>query len=216
MFKNSETKEGKSIAAFFKDVSIKALEGLFSIEKNSTQGYSFLSEEHLGCFVGGMYALAANSIEGLDPKKKEAFFAAAKRYTEGCYMVYHKSPTGLAPYIFDIKNSDGNMAALNGDTLLRPEAIESCFYMWRYTHEQKYRDWCWDMIKAIIKHQKRKFGFTGLHHALNVKSDDDHQPSWWFAETTKYAYLLFSDDDLIPLDKYVFNTEAHPLPLYIK
>lgn len=27
----------------------------------------------------------------------------------------------------------------------------------------------------------------------------------------KYLFLLFSPDDPIPLDKYVFNTEAHPL-----
>ena len=32
------------------------------------------------------------------------------------------------------------------------------------------------------------------------------------AETLKYLFLLFSDDEtLLPLDKYVFNTEAHPL-----
>jgi len=29
----------------------------------------------------------------------------------------------------------------------------------------------------------------------------------------KYLYLLFTDDDLIPLDQWVFNTEAHPLPV---
>lgn len=31
------------------------------------------------------------------------------------------------------------------------------------------------------------------------------------AETLKYLYLLFSEDDVISLDKFVFNTEAHPL-----
>jgi hypothetical protein len=40
-------------------------------------------------------------------------------------------------------------------------------------------------------------------------------PSWhdsfFMAETLKYLYLLFSDDDVISLDKFVFNTEAHPL-----
>jgi len=29
----------------------------------------------------------------------------------------------------------------------------------------------------------------------------------------QYLYLLFSDDSLIALDKWVFNTEAHPLPI---
>lgn len=29
----------------------------------------------------------------------------------------------------------------------------------------------------------------------------------------RYLYLLFSGDDLLPLDHWVFNTEAHPLPV---
>ena len=29
----------------------------------------------------------------------------------------------------------------------------------------------------------------------------------------QYLYLLFSDDDLISLDQWVLNTEAHPLPI---
>lgn len=30
----------------------------------------------------------------------------------------------------------------------------------------------------------------------------------------KYLYLLFLDDDPISLDEWVFNTEAHPLPVF--
>lgn len=30
----------------------------------------------------------------------------------------------------------------------------------------------------------------------------------------KYLYLLFHEDDLVPLDRWVFNTEAHPLPVF--
>lgn len=34
-------------------------------------------------------------------------------------------------------------------------------------------------------------------------------------ETLKYFYLLFSDDlELLSLDKYVFSTEAHSLPIW--
>lgn len=32
----------------------------------------------------------------------------------------------------------------------------------------------------------------------------------------RYLYLLFSDDDLLPLEDWVFNTEAHPLPIIRK
>jgi hypothetical protein len=38
--------------------------------------------------------------------------------------------------------------------------------------------------------------------------------SFFLAETLKYLFLLFSDDDLVPLDKWVLNTEAHPLPVF--
>lgn len=39
--------------------------------------------------------------------------------------------------------------------------------------------------------------------------------SFFLGETLKYFYLLFSDDSsLISLDEYVFNTEAHPLPVW--
>lgn len=38
--------------------------------------------------------------------------------------------------------------------------------------------------------------------------------TFWLAETLKYFYLLFSDESVVPLDKYVFNTEAHPFPVF--
>lgn len=39
--------------------------------------------------------------------------------------------------------------------------------------------------------------------------------SFFLAETLKYFYLLFqTDPNLISLDRWVFNTEAHPLPVF--
>ena len=42
---------------------------------------------------------------------------------------------------------------------------------------------------------------------------DDSMESFWLAETLKYFWLTFSDPDLISLDEWVFNTEAHPFRL---
>ena len=40
-------------------------------------------------------------------------------------------------------------------------------------------------------------------------------PPMTLSSPLRYFFLLFSDDpDVIPLDKYVFNTEAHPLPIW--
>lgn len=60
-------------------------------------------------------------------------------------------------------------------------------------------------------------GYTSIG---DVSSASDPQPqdkmeSFFLAETLKYFYLLFSDDEsLLPLSKYVLNTEAHPLPVW--
>lgn len=39
--------------------------------------------------------------------------------------------------------------------------------------------------------------------------------TFYLAETLKYLYLLFAPVDTVPLDKFVFNTEAHPLPIFV-
>jgi mannosidase alpha-like ER degradation enhancer 2 len=36
-------------------------------------------------------------------------------------------------------------------------------------------------------------------------------PSYFFAETLKYLYLLFAPETTLNFDHLVFNTEAHPL-----
>ena len=64
------------------------------------------------------------------------------------------------------------------------------------------------------KHCRTEGGYTGIRDVYNMNPPkDDVQQSFFLAETLKYLYLLFSDDDLLPLDKWIFNTEAHPLPV---
>jgi mannosyl-oligosaccharide alpha-1,2-mannosidase len=38
--------------------------------------------------------------------------------------------------------------------------------------------------------------------------------SFFLGETLKYLYLLFADRQEIDLSRWIFNTEAHLLPLY--
>ena len=46
---------------------------------------------------------------------------------------------------------------------------------------------------------------------VNSGEKDDMMQSFFLAETLKYLYLLFSPPTVIPLDEWVFNTEAHPV-----
>lgn len=45
---------------------------------------------------------------------------------------------------------------------------------------------------------------------VNTGIKDNMMQSFFLAETLKYLYLLFSPPSVIPLDEWVFNTEAHP------
>ena len=72
-------------------------------------------------------------------------------------------------------------------------------------------------LQAFEKNCRTDSGYSGLRDVYqNNAQKDDVQQSFFLAETLKYLYLIFSEDDLIPLDKWVFNTEAHPLPIQHK
>lgn len=66
-------------------------------------------------------------------------------------------------------------------------------------------------------HEPRLGGhrYAGLKDVtLSQPVQDDTMQTFWLAETLKYFYLLFSDDDVISFDDYVLNTEAHPLRIF--
>ena len=47
-----------------------------------------------------------------------------------------------------------NFKKLDRHNLLRPETVESLFYMWRITKDQQYRDWGWKILLAFEKYTK--------------------------------------------------------------
>lgn len=95
---------------------------------------------------------------------------------------------------------------------LRPEAIESVFYMYRITGDSKWMDKAWDMFTAVEKHTRTSYASAALDDVTEAKPDQiDSMESFWLAETLKYFYLMFGEWDVFDLDKWVLNTEAHPL-----
>ncbi|KAL5535947.1 MNS1 [Sanghuangporus sanghuang] len=152
-------------------------------------------------------------------------------------MLTHKTQTGLAPEIvhFRLPNDGvdstmmgaprdwyikgakpGHPPPLDARYILRPETVESLFIAYRLTGDNKYREYGWRIFQAIEKHCKVSTG--GYAAVLNVDelpvTLEDKMETFLLSETLKYLYLLFSDADDIPLSKYVFNTEAHPLPIF--
>ncbi|ETW78797.1 glycoside hydrolase family 47 protein [Heterobasidion irregulare TC 32-1] len=103
--------------------------------------------------------------------------------------------------------------------LLRPEAVESFYVMWRVTGERKWRERGWEVFEAVQREAKVRgdagSGYASLKDVYEVGAErKDEMPSYFLAETLKYLYLLFTNEELVPLDQWVFNTEAHPLPVF--
>jgi ER degradation enhancer, mannosidase alpha-like 2 len=93
---------------------------------------------------------------------------------------------------------------------LRPEIIESAYYLYRYTKDPRYLEMGRVFFEDLVAHCRTDSGYTVLTSVVS-KQKGDLMPSYFLAETLKYLYLLFAPDETLDLDRVVFNTEAHPL-----
>ncbi|XP_070705241.1 mannosyl-oligosaccharide 1,2-alpha-mannosidase IA [Pempheris klunzingeri] len=171
---------------------------------------------HLTCFAGGMIALGA---DGAPSDKTGHQMELAAEIARTCHESYTRTGLKLGPEAFRFDGGVEAIATRQNEKyfILRPEVIETYMYMWRFTHDPKYREWGWEAVQALEQHCKVEGGYSGVRDVYALTPNhDDVQQSFYLAETLKYLYLLFSDDDHLPFDHWVFNTEAHPLPVIKK
>lgn len=179
---------------------------------------------HLKCFAGSMLALGAKVFSRDDD------LALAIKLTEGCIWAYNATATGLMPEQFlhlqcpdssttcewdesawrEAAKDDGKTlpkgmtAIISRQYFLRPETIESIFYLYRITGDSHWRDVGWEMFLAIEKATKTRFGNSAIDDVTvggGVKLDI--MQSFWMSKTLKYFWLLFSSEDVVSLDVYV-------------
>ncbi|XP_019399401.1 PREDICTED: mannosyl-oligosaccharide 1,2-alpha-mannosidase IB [Crocodylus porosus] len=203
------------------DDAIEAIEK--HLIRKSNGGLTFIGEwknghlerkmGHLTCFAGGMFALGA---DGSRDDKAGHYLQLGAEIAHTCHESYDRTTLKLGPEAFKFDGGVEAVAVRQNEKyyILRPEVIETYWYMWRFTHDPKYRQWGWEAMQAIDKYCRVSGGFSGVKDVYSSSpAYDDVQQSFFLAETLKYLYLLFSNDDLLPLDNWVFNTEAHPLPV---
>ena len=91
---------------------------------------------HLACFMGGLYALG--SKDAGDVSKE--YMDLAKGVTNTCHEGYKRSASGIGPESMEFNSKVEATAARAGERyyILRPETVESYFYLWRLTKDQKY------------------------------------------------------------------------------
>ncbi|KAF9235130.1 glycoside hydrolase family 47 protein [Melanogaster broomeanus] len=139
-------------------------------------------------------------------------------------IVYFRTPgdgmdvqaKGKAPSDWFIKGSrPGAPPPFDARYILRPETVESLFIAFRLTGDTLYRDQGWAIFQAIEKHCRVPTGgYASIKNVDKVPVEyEDKMETFMMSETLKYLYLLFSDASVLPLNEYVFNTEARfPVP----
>jgi len=159
--------------------------------------------EHLTCFIGGTFALAGRLLDRPDHVE------TGEKLARGCAYAYHAFPTGLMPERYNMVACDsrkkcrwnekkwvderqkrpewkehlpkGFTTAKDPRYILRPEAIESVFVLYRITGKEEFQKSAWDMFKAIRN-------YTWTQHAnaavLDVTLADEKPPQEDYMEVS--------------------------------
>ncbi|HWS87076.1 MAG TPA: glycoside hydrolase family 47 protein [Pyrinomonadaceae bacterium] len=93
---------------------------------------------------------------------------------------------------------------------LRPEIVESAYYLHHFTRDPRYLAEGAEMFEDFVRHCKTEAAYAALK-SVETKEKEDNMESFLFAETFKYFYLLFAPPKTLDFRTVVFNTEAHPI-----
>jgi len=190
--KDCESMWKTSIAALNKHLADEAPSGLWYGEVDMETGKRTVSE------FGALHAfLPAVLVMGGDVKR-------GRRLEESCFRMW--TLRGIEPEVLDYRTMTIKAAGYQ----LRPEIIESAYYLHHATHDDRYLMMGQTFFDAIVAHCRTEAGYTTLKSVVTMEKSD-LMPSYFLAETLKYLYLLFAPESALDLNKVVFNTEAHPL-----
>lgn len=125
------------------------------------------------------------------------------------YWNLWKRFSGL-PEVYDINNG----VATTLSYPLRPEFIESTWYLYAATRDPFYLDVGERVLNDLAVRAKVDCGLTGIED-LTTNKRSDRMESFVLSETLKYLYLLFDEDNPVNKDgsNFVFTTEGHILHL---
>jgi hypothetical protein len=128
----------------------------------------------------------------------------AKRLQQSSFRMWNLH--GIEPEAIDYRT----MAVKAPGYHLRPEIVESTYYLFHATGDPAYQAMGRTLFQDFVKYCRTPVGYASLTNVI-TKARDDEMPTYALAETFKYFYLLFAPSSALDFDAVVFNTEAHPL-----
>lgn len=181
-----------SVASANRYLSEETPSGLWYGDANMNSGARLSAHfESLAAFFPGTLALSGD----LD-RARRLQTSANKMWTT----------FGVEPETIDYRS----MTIVDDGYELRPEIIESAYYLHHFTGDERYRKMGRMFLRDLIACCRTGVGYASLS-GVRAHTQRDAMESYFLAETLKYLYLLFAAPGTIDLRRNVFNTEAHPL-----
>jgi mannosidase alpha-like ER degradation enhancer 2 len=190
--KDCEQMWKSSIKAVNQYLADDALTGFWYGQANMNSG------KHVGTYFGALDAFIPGELA------LSGDLDHAKRLEESCYRMWTK--WGIEPEVLNYSD----MTIVEKGYALRPEIIESAYYLYHFTKDPRYLDMGRTFFNGIVKYCRTDVAYAALSD-VEKKTKADRMESFFLAETLKYLYLLFAQPDMLDLTKVVFNTEAHPI-----
>eukprot|EP00586_Coscinodiscus_wailesii_P002990 CAMPEP_0172485110 /NCGR_PEP_ID=MMETSP1066-20121228/12924_1 /TAXON_ID=671091 /ORGANISM="Coscinodiscus wailesii, Strain CCMP2513" /LENGTH=963 /DNA_ID=CAMNT_0013250081 /DNA_START=957 /DNA_END=3848 /DNA_ORIENTATION=- len=165
--------------------------------------------------------------------------APAKTLLNAIFLA--REELGFLPERFQYQNfradsllhKQNDVVGSGGKYPLRPELLESTYFLHRATKDGETSSWQWpaDFSLHALEHLTRtECGYasvrrvTPYHYSHNSSTIhdyynprgielEDEMPSYFLSETIKYLYLMFDEDNILHQETdhpFIFTTEAHP------
>ena len=131
-------------------------------------------------------------------------FDRARRLQESSFKMW--TTFGIEPEEMNYST----MKVLSPGYPLRPEIIESTYYLRFFTKDPRYLKMGDTFFDSLVRYCRTDIAYAALRN-VETKEKADAMESFFLAESLKYLYLLFAPAETLDLSKVVFNTEAHPL-----
>ncbi|KAI3887217.1 hypothetical protein MKW92_046808 [Papaver armeniacum] len=146
-----------------------------------------------------------------------AYLAVQKYFRHGAW--YHEADmrSGTATYwqLTSLQAFWPGLQVLVGDIAAANVSHREFFHVWQkfgsYQKDPWYLKVGESMVNSLNAFTKVEGGFASVKDVTNMKLED-HQHSFFLAETCKYLYLLY-DDSFLAGKNYIFTTEGHPIPI---
>jgi len=160
---------------------------------------------HSDMDTGSRTATQFGSLDAFfgDPLCLDGEIQRAAELEESCYKMWNRY--GIEPEQLDYST----MTATSPGYYLRPEIIESAYYLYHYTQNPHYLIMGKTFFDDLKKYCRTDNGYVQLSSVITHQQTDG-MPSYFLAETMKYLYLLFAPPSTLNFDSIIFNTEAHP------